>query len=308
MARGIVVFYSQTGNTKKVADEITAGMKEVIGECDIGSLKRVTAEDLSGHDLIGLGYPTWSSKEPPNVRTFIEQITSLEGKHIFVFSTHGARPAGLIASIVPLLRQKGMTVIGFKDWYGSVWLPHMPKPYVTDGHPDEIDLREAFEFGKEMAELSMRIKSGENSLIPMLTEESDEKAHGKRENAPVELRNARLEAKRSMRINVGKCTGCNLCVENCPVDAIDFSVSPPIFKIDVCIPCWYCEQICPTGAIEVDWESLARVYDKHNEAELSATLEKAQREGRFRRLMPLKDIKWNQHWYQLSKHPRVEIP
>lgn len=138
-------------------------------------------------------------------------------------------------------------VIGFKDWYGSVSFPHMPKPYFTDGHPDEIDLREAEDFGKEMAELSLRIRCGDDSLIPVLTDESDEKMHGNRENAPIEFHEARLAAKKGMRVNLEKCIGCNLCVGNCPMNVIDFTISPPAFKTDICVPCWFCEQICPTG-------------------------------------------------------------
>ncbi len=84
MTKGIVIYYSQTGNTKRIAEAITAGMKKAIEECNMKTLKEVTAEDLTRYDLIGLGYPTWSSKEPPNVRAFIEQTIALEGKHIFI--------------------------------------------------------------------------------------------------------------------------------------------------------------------------------------------------------------------------------
>ena len=178
MIKSIVIYFSQTGNTKKIAEAIQRGIIESIGECDISSLKTISVKDLIKFDLIGLGYPTWSSKEPPNVRSSIEQMDFPEGKHIFAFSTHGARPAGLISSIVPLLRQKGLTVIGFRDWYGSVSLPHMPKPYLTDGHPDKIDLEEAEDFGGGMIELSRRIKSGENHTIPIFTDKSDEELHG----------------------------------------------------------------------------------------------------------------------------------
>ena len=53
-----------------------------------------------------------------------------------------------------------------RDWYGSVFLPEMPHPYPTDGHPDEIDLKEAEDFGREMVENSRRIHNGQTELIP----------------------------------------------------------------------------------------------------------------------------------------------
>ena len=50
---------------------------------------------------------------------------------------------------------------------------------------------------------------------------------------------------------------CRLCVDNCPVNAINLSVDPIIFRKG-CISCHFCELICPTGAIEIDPESVER--------------------------------------------------
>jgi flavodoxin/NAD-dependent dihydropyrimidine dehydrogenase PreA subunit len=308
MSKAIIIYFSQSGNTKKIAEAIHRGMLGTLANCDLSRLKDVSPKDVARYDLIGFGYPTWSSKEPPNVRAFANQIDSLEGKHVFAFSTHGALPSGLISSIAPLLRQKGLKMIGFKDWYGGVIMPHIPKPYMTDGHPDEIDLEEAKNFGAEIAKLSERIYRGEDHLLPPLTEESDQKLHGQRVKMPEDLAEARRLTKLGMKINEDKCTRCNLCVDNCPVNAIDLTVSPPIFKTDLCVPCWYCEQICPTGAIEVDWELFARVHDKYNVIELNATLEIAETQGRFRRLVPFQNIKLDAHWYKQSKHPRLLVP
>jgi len=308
MNKAIVIYFSQSGNTKKIAEAIHKGIESALGNCELSRLKDISARELIPYDIIGLGYPAWSSKEPPNVRTFISQMVSLEGKHVFAFSTHGALPSGLVSSIAPLVRQKGMKMVGFRDWYGGVTMPHIPKPYMTDGHPDEIDLKEAEGFGTQISELSQRIYRGESHLLPVFTEKSDHKLHGQHVKMPADLAEARRLTKLSMKINQEKCTRCNLCVDNCPVNAIDFTVSPPIFKTDLCVPCWYCEQICPTGAIEVDYELYARFHDKYNVIELNATLETAEAEGRFRRLVSFQDIKLDAHWYKQSKHPRLLVP
>ncbi len=49
------------------------------------------------------------------------------------------------------MKRRGMVVIGSFDWYGS-YLSAMPKPYPRDRHPDSIDLKEAEDFGRELAE------------------------------------------------------------------------------------------------------------------------------------------------------------
>ena len=44
---------------------------------------------------------------------------------------------------------------------------------------------------------------------------------------------------------------CRLCMDNCPVKAIDLSVDPVVFRKG-CISCYFCEMLCPTGSIQVD--------------------------------------------------------
>ena len=55
------------------------------------------------------------------------------------------------------------------------------------------------------------------------------------------------------------CKGCNICIERCPVDALEESdklnkkgIRPPkLKKVNKCNYCRYCELICPDLALTV---------------------------------------------------------
>jgi len=49
------------------------------------------------------------------------------------------------------------------------------------------------------------------------------------------------------RFDKKKCTGCNICVEHCPANALK-SATPPELVDDACIRCYCCQELCPTGA------------------------------------------------------------
>lgn len=118
----LVLYYSQTSNTKAVADEIAtrlgADTEEIvavnpydgdfqatIGRClqerEAGILPEINplAANLADYDVICLGYPVWFGTFAPPVITLLGQV-DLAGKKVVPFCTFGS--GGLESSIADL--------------------------------------------------------------------------------------------------------------------------------------------------------------------------------------------------------------
>jgi NAD-dependent dihydropyrimidine dehydrogenase PreA subunit/flavodoxin len=303
--KGIIVYLSYTGNTEQIALAIHRGMSPEIGRCDIVKLRKTTPAALTGYDLIGIGSPVRLGSMPAELKGFISGMESLRGKHCFVFNTHAALPVNFMREAVTALKEKGLVVIGFKNWYCSVYLPYVPKPYFTDGHPDDIDLREAEDFGREMVARSQRIHNGETGIMQQLPEGKEyDKIYGGRMTGalPPGVMEARAQG---FKIDMNKCTRCNFCVELCPTHSIDFSTNPPIFR--KCDQCWLCEQTCPEGAISFNYPPLHRAHNMLIAQNFVPALEAAEKAGRFRPLVKPEDVGWETPLYVAKKPPRFKL-
>ena len=53
-----------------------------------------------------------------------------------------------------------------------------------------------------------------------------------------------------------KCTGCKVCVEKCPVDAISMDDQKAKINMDECIHCGTCHSVCPQEAVRHDSEKI----------------------------------------------------
>ena len=316
--KSIVIYYSLTGNTKRIAEAIHSGMSQLAEKCDIVKLSEVNTRELLNYDLIGLGSLVIDFQEPAIITDFIKGMPSLKGRYGFTFCTHGTLPGSYIARMVVALRRKGLTVTGWNDWYGSEFIPFSPKPYYTDGHPDEVDLKEARGFGREIMERTRRISMGESRLIPRLPrKEKYDRLYGIPllipQDIPEDIRmSGEDRGKLKPRWNVEKCKypKCTICMDNCPTHSINLSESPPI-SYQTCEPCqlWFCEQLCPTGAIEVDWEPVDKVEDKFKSffSQLAEPLKELKDLRRFRSLVPLEEVGRDKPLYKIKKHPRLVI-
>jgi flavodoxin/ferredoxin len=291
----IITYFSQSGNTKQMAYAIRGGVKPFVEQCDIDRIDNIDTKKLAAYDLIGIGSPCWDGV-PFHVERILTNMSPMPDKHAFTFCTHGVMGFRFLPNIVRLLTEKEMLVIGSRDWYCSVYHPLIPKPYLTDGHPDDIDLKEAEQFGQEMVEISRRVLAGENQLIPPIPS-----------MPPPRTLSRPLTSK---SVNMEKCLypECRLCVDNCRLKIIDLSVSPPVFP-EKCPSCYFCELICPTGAIEADYETAANIEIERAKTMFTKELEKAEAEGRFRRLTLVETVGWDTPFYKVyNKNPRYVIP
>lgn len=118
MVKTLVVYYSRTGTTKKVAEEIAKAMnsdiEEIIDKTDrngpIGWLKsgkdamrkKITVineitKSPANYDLIVIGSPLWAGSVTPAIRTYMtQQKQILFEKKVAFFSTMGSPNPGKI--------------------------------------------------------------------------------------------------------------------------------------------------------------------------------------------------------------------
>ncbi len=295
----VIVYFSQTGNTEKIAKAIQAGIKKTAGNCDIIKMQDANPRRLYEYDLIGFGSPV-IGLVPANVNMFINDMHFLGGKHAFAFCTHGTHPELYFPDIVRKLNRRGLVVIGMGDWYGSVYISAMPQPYPTNGHPDEIDLREAEVFGSNMVKLSKNICAGDTGLIPPVPGWPEDVK--KEDLDPSALEHT---FKSMVKFHKEKCLypKCRLCMDNCPMCGIDLTMKPPVIARP-CIDCEFCAHICPTGAIDSDtFNELMEPFTTTHQDFILTPLRRAQAKGKFRPLVDLDKLGTEPPIYKAHKHP-----
>jgi flavodoxin len=85
MSRILVTYYSQTGNTKKVAQAI---FEAVEGDKNIKPMQELAKGEVDTYSLVFAGFPVQSHSVPYAVEEFLKTIP--EGRKVAFFSTHGS--------------------------------------------------------------------------------------------------------------------------------------------------------------------------------------------------------------------------
>ncbi|MFA6281644.1 MAG: flavodoxin family protein [Candidatus Omnitrophota bacterium] len=125
----VVIYYSRTGVTKKMAEIISEEIKNNGIDTKIFSVDKITPKELLGYDGIVIGSPTYYGTLAAEIKKFIDETIAfhgkLDGKIGMAFSSSANVAGGnetAIISIMQAMLIHGMIVQGdFKgDHYGSV--------------------------------------------------------------------------------------------------------------------------------------------------------------------------------------------
>ncbi|CAJ36127.1 EFR1 family ferrodoxin [Methanocella arvoryzae] len=262
--RATIVYFSQTGNTEKVAYELADQLQRAGYEVTPLLFEDVAdfPEALQGVDLLGIGFPTFFGYPPQFVLDMIAGLDKADGTGAFVFTTYGGATAGdSLYDAASALAKKGYRFLGGLKIEGADNYPQGIALRINAGRPDGTDMNAVDEFAGKILDA---LRSG-RSLDPEKLASTNEFFVGSR-NKP------RQEVLRSIFKNVqGKivfddkqCLFCETCKKSCPTKSITSGEAFPEFSW-TCIGgmhCFQCIRVCPGKALHAEFPGTIEDYQK----------------------------------------------
>ncbi len=158
MLKILVIYYSKTGNTKKMAQAVGKGVKESGGEPDVVHVEDFgDIEKLLDYDGYIMGSPTYFGILAAPLKDFIDRsikvYKKLDGRVGGAFASSGIQGGGnetTIHSITQALKVHGLVMPGFsgRGHYGPAAV----------GEADEKIISECKSLGKSVTALAKKIR------------------------------------------------------------------------------------------------------------------------------------------------------
>ncbi len=244
-----LIYFSQTGNTRKVAKAMAAVLNSEGHSARTISYRKVSHTDFQEPEILGVGAPCFESQAPSVVREYLWDLPNLDHKKAFVFSTSGGAPGKVLYDLAKPLMNKGAKVVGGFLCRGTCFHPVPCLVGRFPERPNEQDLDKAKDFARKLLNHLDSDTSG-----PMPESRPDALKHGygfyqfigSIMNDPL----VRFLLPKPKTIEE-KCTECGWCVAECPTNSMNLTPQPVV--ADTCFRCYRCLTGCPEEALSVNW-------------------------------------------------------
>lgn len=155
MAKILVIYYSRTGNTKKMAELVVEGIKKEGLEAVIKDVKDVKTEELLQFEGLVIGSPTYYGTMAAEIKKLLDDSVKfhgkLDGKVAAAFSSSANIGGGNETTVLDILNAlliHGMIIQG--DPQGDHYGP------VSIGAPDARVTRQCQRLGSRVAKLAKK--------------------------------------------------------------------------------------------------------------------------------------------------------
>ncbi len=247
--RARVLWYSSTGNTRRVGRAVAQGLEAAGLEVEASDYREADPASLPDADLIVLGSPVFNADVPVNWQDWLRALPDLGGVAVGGFCTFGGPGDGQEHTATHLLRlgaARGGVPVGW-DMFGCMsvftptWSMGNEKRTLAYKHlPDAETYARARAFARGLIE---QAATGEGIVV--------KRSFGR--DSIMRLFPATLAklAISNHGVDVEACIGCGTCVKTCPVDAID----PEAATVDTkaCLACLGCVNNCPVNAVTMSF-------------------------------------------------------
>jgi flavodoxin/ferredoxin len=244
-----VVYFSQTGQTLKIAEAMAEGLREKKHTVKIFAMQKVKPADIKSCDLLGVGSPCFESQAPAPVLAWLDKWPALNDKPVFVFATSGGAPGRVLYDLTRTLCGRGAKVIGGFMGRGTV---HHPAPCLIGrlpNRPNSEDLVQARTFALAV---DRYVQSGSTGTMPESHPDALKPTWGYFQligliTKPFLLRIVLPKPK----LDKNRCNKCKLCAKECPVKSITLASYSVLDGH--CIRCYHCQNVCPQNALNESW-------------------------------------------------------
>lgn len=157
MVKVLIIYYSETGNTKEMAEFVKKGVENEKVEVELKKVEETNIEDLRKADGIIIGSPTYYGTLAAPIKKLIDESVKYHGELVgkvggaFTSSANiGGGNETTILSILEAFLIHGMIIQGSSngDHYGPVSI----------GKPNKRAERECEELGRRVASLVLKLK------------------------------------------------------------------------------------------------------------------------------------------------------
>jgi len=242
-----VLWYSSTGNTRRVGQAIAQGLRAAGLEVEASDYREADIATLPSFDLLVLGTPTFFADVPSNWREWLEDLPELGGTPVGAFATFGGPGDGQEHAAAHLLRlaskrggvPAGWEVFGCMSVYAPTWsaLDNAKRTLAYKHLPSA----ETYDDARGYARLLLaQVASGQPITLTIHFD------RGTVMRAFPQVTLSKLVTS-NHSVDTERCIGCKACVKACPTGAID-PVAGAVAKRR-CIACLGCINACPVGAV-----------------------------------------------------------